>query len=125
MKWKFVEVPPFTTNRERCFSSDEDFRRFQLDLMINPLRGNVIPGASPLRKARWGDEGSARGRSGGCRVIYLRVPEAATIFLIHVYPKTRRENITPEDGKILARLARELKAEAIAAFGEPGQEQDE
>lgn len=109
MKWQFVEVQPFLARRDECFRSDADFRSFQLALMQDPERWGVLPGAAPLRKARWGDESSGRGKRGGIRVIYMQVPESRRVFLLHVYSKTRLDNLSQNDARILSRLARELR----------------
>lgn len=117
MRYLIIEVPPFTSHREQCFEGDEDYRKFQVHLMENPERWPVIPGAGPLRKARWGDETSARGKRGGCRVIYMQVPEARIIFLLHVYPKTRLDSIGKKDAIVLARLAKELRKSVLESRG--------
>ena len=67
--------------------NDEDYRRFQNELMENPERGDVIQGTGGFRKARMRLAGG--GKSGGARVIYLYFPERHVIFIGAIYNPQR------------------------------------
>ena len=58
----------------------------------NPEAGDVIPGATPLRKVRWGRPGT--GKRGGVRVIYYTKLATGTISLLIVYPKSTTDNLS-------------------------------
>ncbi len=77
-------------------------------------------GCGGLRKVRLGIPG--RGKRGGARIIYLYVPEAGWIFLLHAYGKGEKEDLRPQEKKALQRLARQLKAEARRAAARSGKE---
>jgi len=79
--------------------SDEDFRLLQVSLLLRPDQGKVIPGSGGLRKMRWALAG--RGKSGGARVIYYWFVAQAVIYLLLIYSKNEREDLTPEQLKLL------------------------
>jgi hypothetical protein len=66
---ELVETPVFTRQVMEQFSSEE-YRAFQLYLMLRPDAGAVIPASHGLRKVRWVLAG--RGKRGGARIIYYR-----------------------------------------------------
>ena len=101
----FVELTPFIQFRERHWS-DEELRSLQGFLLVRPDAGDVIPGASGLRKLRWSVRG--RGKRGGARVIYYRHVARECIYLIYGYRKTVREDLTREQLKTLVRLMKDI-----------------
>jgi hypothetical protein len=60
----------------------------------NPLAGDVIPGAAPLRKVRWTRAGM--GKRGGARVIYFTRLASGELVLLLVYAKAKFDNLRPE-----------------------------
>lgn len=114
MEWTFIESPFFMKCRAKNFKDDEAFRRFQLDLMANPEKGDLIPGGAGIRKIREVQKGRGKGKSGGLRVIYLQVPETREIFLFHVYPKGIKDDLSKDEISALATAARETKRLALS-----------
>jgi hypothetical protein len=72
-----------------------------------------MPGCGGLRKARIRDARRKKGKRGGARVIYLHVPEVDWIFLLDVYGKDEKEDLTADEKEVLKRLADEFKRSAI------------
>ncbi len=72
-------------------------RCFQRDLVNAPERGDVMPGCGGLRKYRIADPRRGKGKRGGARVIYLYVPEASVIYLITVYGKDQKDDLSAND----------------------------
>ena len=62
-------------------------------MLLQPDQGDVIPHSGGLRKARMRLPG--RGKRGGARVIYLRLPRNDTIVLFYLYTKARCEDLQP------------------------------
>jgi hypothetical protein len=112
----FVESRIFTW-RIKEFLDERGYRAFQNELLTNPHKGRVMPGCSGLRKVRFEDQGRGQGKRGGCRIIYLDIPEAGRIDLIAVYGKNEKDDLSAQEKKVLAVLARQAKAEAIATHG--------
>ena len=101
----FIELTPFIAFRNEYWT-DDDLRALQSFLLIRPDAGDLIRGGSGLRKLRWAAQG--RGKRGGARVIYYWQIEQDHIYLIYGYVKSERENLTPQQTKLLADLLKEL-----------------
>lgn len=100
----FVETHVFT-RRAMALLTDAQYRALQWSLGMAPDRGDVIEGTGGLRKVRWGTSG--RGKRGGLRIIYYWHKPAEVIYLLLVFEKTRRADLTPDERRTLARLVRE------------------
>jgi len=104
---KFVKTPIFA-KVVRDVLSDDDYRSMQTAIMFRPEQGVVIRGTGGtggIRKLRW--SGKGHWKSGGLRLIYYWDKKSETIYMLCVYPKSRQENLTPEQCKLLGRLVRE------------------
>lgn len=113
MKAVFVETRSFTQNVGHYFAGDWDYQEFQMTLLEQPEKGDVIPDCGGLRKVRWRDVKRRKGSRGGLRVIYLYVPEADKFLLLDVYNKDESDDLSKEERKVLAKLADEYRAELL------------
>jgi mRNA-degrading endonuclease RelE of RelBE toxin-antitoxin system len=102
----FVELTPFVAFRDEYWT-DEDFRGLQNFLLASPDAGDLIRGGAGLRKLRWAAQG--RGKRGGARVIYYWNVTKQHIYLIYGYVKSKREDLTPQQLKVLAELMKDVK----------------
>lgn len=75
-------------------------------LAANPMAGAVMQGTGGVRKMRWGRQG--HGKRGGVRVIYYFHSERMPLYLLTVFAKNERENLTMAERNELARLVRAL-----------------
>ena len=91
-----IETPTFQKQAARLWS-DEERLAFIDWIAVNPLVGDVIPGADGARKVRWSRAGS--GKSGGARVIYFNLTEQEVVILVAVYAKAERANMLPAEIK--------------------------
>jgi mRNA-degrading endonuclease RelE of RelBE toxin-antitoxin system len=87
----------------------EDFEELEKSLVENPTNGDPIQGTGGLRKARL--KSTARGKSGGFRICYCDVKKKEKLFLIVIYAKNVKENLTKEEIKILGSLVEKLEKE--------------
>lgn len=115
MKKHFRESPGFT-EWVAANPPEWDATLASLQDLLNrkPEVGKVMKGCGGLRKIRIADPKRGKGRRGGARVIYLHVPEANWIFLMDIYDKNEREDLSKDERAVLAELARNYRAEAIA-----------
>lgn len=114
MRAVFIEASGFTEWVSE-FLPDDSLLRLQHELMANPTKGAPMEGCGGLRKIRLGDPRRGQGKRGGARVIYLYVPEARWFFMIDIYGKDEKDDLTAAEKKQLRRLADEFKASALAA----------
>lgn len=90
------------SNQVQATWSDEEYRAFQLQLILAPDAGVLIPGSGGLRKIRWHMPG--RGKRGGVRVIYYWQQAAGQIYLLFLYPKSVRSTLSPLELRTLRKL---------------------
>jgi len=92
---RFVELSAFQKAWRDIGLTDDDLFEFEMMLLINPRAGIVIKGSGGARKIRF--EAKGKGKSGGARVIYVDVVVDKTIFLLYAYPKSVKDDLTPEE----------------------------
>ena len=73
--------------------------------MRRPLAWPLIAGTGGLRKMRWSLKG--KGKRGGVRVIYYWDEASETFYMLYVYPKSEREDLSAAQLRVLTRLVRE------------------
>jgi RelE toxin of RelE / RelB toxin-antitoxin system len=96
-----VETPSYLADAERLFSSDE--RKAIVDrLAADPTCGVVIPGSGGIRKVRFGF--GARGKSGGARIIYLFSGLNLPVFVLAVFAKNEKANLSAADRNALGKM---------------------
>ncbi|KTF19463.1 type II toxin-antitoxin system RelE/ParE family toxin [Pseudoalteromonas sp. 10-33] len=98
MKSLFVESNIFEKYRE-LYLSDDEYRLFQADLMVNPKQGDVIQGTGGLRKIRVASKG--KGKRGGSRVIYYYLDDKRRFYLLTIYSKNEVTDLTVDQKKQL------------------------
>lgn len=99
----FVELRSFEREREKHLSDDE-FAEFQLYLIQRPEAGSVIKGSGGLRKIRWHDAKSDRGKRGSKRVIYFIRRRDTEIWLVAIYDKSEIEKLDPSEIRFLRKM---------------------
>lgn len=109
MKCVFVETSWFTKSLRDIFPTDQDYADFQDYLSDHPDQGDVIEGSGGLRKIRWANKKRGKGKRGGCRVLYLHVPDYARILLLEIYGKNEQENFSAQDLREFKKLVQEYK----------------
>jgi hypothetical protein len=93
---------PFFIKKSKALLTEAE--REDLITMVGLTReaGDVIPETGGVRKIRWRIQG--KGKSGGVRVIYYFHNEAFPIFLLTVYAKNQKANLTPAERNELRQL---------------------
>ncbi|NOX43793.1 MAG: type II toxin-antitoxin system RelE/ParE family toxin [Gammaproteobacteria bacterium] len=96
-----VELPEFQRKSSKLLSTDEKESIINY-LATHPAAGDIMQGTGGIRKLRWSAQG--KGKSGGVRVIYYHHNETIPLFLLTVFGKGEKANITKAEGKELAKL---------------------
>jgi hypothetical protein len=100
-----AEMPEYIRRAERLLSEME--RQAVIDyLAAFPKAGIVIEGTGGIRKLRWGRQSS--GKSGGVRVIYYFHNEQMPLYLLTVFGKGEKANLSKAERNELAKLVRLL-----------------
>jgi hypothetical protein len=101
----FIETSTFT-RLVLALLRDDEYRELQVELMEDPERGDLIAGGGGIRKLRFGTQG--RGKSGGVRVIYYWMKDDHQIYMLVMYPKSVKDNLTDKETALLRDLVKEL-----------------
>ena len=100
-----IEMESFTKDAIKVFSEQE--REALTDfLAANPHYGDIIQGTGGVRKIRWAAKGS--GKRGGARVIYYFRDLNMPVFLIAVYAKGQKANLTASERALAKALVDQL-----------------
>ncbi len=91
---EFIESPTFTRLVRQALT-DRDYGLLQSFLAAHPKVGDVIQGTAGLRKIGWGSGKQGRGKRGGVRVIYS-ILKPHLIYMVYIYKKSRRDEMTKE-----------------------------
>ena len=96
-----AELPEYIRQAEKLMSSAE-----RLDIVnylaAHPKAGDLMEGTGGVRKLRWGR--GAQGKSGGVRVIYYVHSEAMPLYLLTLFAKNERANLSKAERNALADL---------------------
>jgi hypothetical protein len=94
-----VETPSFLADAKDTGLSDGE--RFEIVDFIaaNPMAGDEIAGSGGARKVRFAGRG--KGKSGGYRVVTFYSGEAIPVFLLNIFAKGDRANISKAETNTL------------------------
>lgn len=101
-----VETPQFVRQADALWT-DAERQAFVDFIARNPEAGDVIPETAGVRKVRWRRAGM--GKRGGTRVVYFYHNPETPLFLLMVYAKAVREDVSPEAKKAVAEFAARIK----------------
>jgi hypothetical protein len=79
--------------------TEDDLQALQNFLLENPEVAPVIQGTGGVRKLRWAREG--RGKSGGLRTIYIDMRASAHIYLLTVFGKGEKADLSSDEKKAI------------------------
>ncbi len=103
-----VETPVYL-RAARAFYNEAEREEIVLAIAANPEAGDLTPGAGGYRKLRFARAGM--GKRGGARVIYLYGGEEFPIFLITVYAKSEKGNLSKAEQNALSKMAKRFFAD--------------
>jgi hypothetical protein len=102
-----AETAVFMRQAGALWADDERFE-FVDFIARNPEVGDLIPGSGGVRKVRWGRHGS--GKRGGVRIIYFYHDPAMPLYLLVIYAKARRDDLSADARRTVRGLVARLKA---------------
>ncbi|WP_261314894.1 type II toxin-antitoxin system RelE/ParE family toxin [Vibrio harveyi] len=100
-----VELPEYKKRVERLLSDDEN-KQIISYLAERPKAGVLMQGTGGVRKLRWAKEGG--GKSGGVRVIYYYHSEDIPLFMLSLFGKNEKANLSKAECNVLNKLTKIL-----------------
>ena len=97
---EFFESPAFSRYYREYLAEDE-YRRLQMTLAVNPRAGDVMPATGGFRKLRWADPRRGKGRRGGLRIVYYYFAADGQIWLMAIYDKDEMKDLSMAEKKAL------------------------
>jgi mRNA-degrading endonuclease RelE of RelBE toxin-antitoxin system len=97
-----VVETPFFLRKAAILLNEEERSELVVFLGMNPEAGELVPETGGVRKVRWAAQG--KGKRGGVRVIYYFHSETFPLFLLTVYAKNQRANLTKAERNEFKRL---------------------
>jgi hypothetical protein len=107
MYMTIAELPEFSRRSKQLLNEEEIDELIEF-LANHPQAGDIIQGTGGVRKLRWARTG--KGKSGGVRVIYYFYNETISLFLLTIYAKGKKDNLSKAERNELAKLAKFLVA---------------
>ena len=110
MKRTFIEFPQFQDFIDKS-SNKELLRKIQEEILANPMRGDIIRGSGGVRKDRYLDSNLGKGKRSGFRYLFLDLPNVKKTYLIGIYSKGTKIDISQDEKKSIKKLVQILKKE--------------
>ena len=100
-----AETEPFQKKVKKLLSTQE--KEDLIDYLAeNPTSGNLIQGTGGIRKFRWSI--GSKGKSSGIRVIYYFHSGMMPLYLLTVFGKNEKSNISSEEKNLLSKIVKKL-----------------
>ena len=110
MRNVIIQLSSFARDARRAGLTEEDIRHVELEIMEDPHAWPVMAGTAGLRKMRFAPESRGGGKSGGVRVCYFLVDEADHVYLVTVFAKNQKDNLSPADRNAIAAVVRYIRS---------------
>jgi len=105
------EMQMFIDDASRIFT-EEEYESLVLFLANHPDAGEIIPATGGVRKVRWPARG--QGKRGGARVIYYFRDLNVPVYLLAVYAKGEKINLTEAEKKVMRRTVEKIVEATMA-----------
>ncbi|SCY31972.1 RelE toxin of RelE / RelB toxin-antitoxin system [Lachnospiraceae bacterium XBB2008] len=102
----FIQTREFSRRWDEMGFNDDDLRKLESDIMSDPSRFPFIRGTGGLQKARVSIN---KGKSSGARVCFVDFALAESIYLITVFGKKEKANLSKEECNQIRKAIETLK----------------
>ncbi len=109
---KVIEFGRFSKQADKLWTKAERVEFIDF-IAKNPLSGDLVQGTGGIRKVRWTQTKRGQGKRGGTRAMYYYLAKGMTIFLLAIYGKGEKVDLTTKEKKALALVARDLKKSEV------------
>ena len=106
---RFVQSQAFARDWARNGLDDDALRTLEVAIMACPDRWPLIEGTGGLRKIRFADPRSNRGKSGSFRVCYVYFEKYGSVWLVTVFGKNEKSDLSKADKSVISKLIQEIE----------------
>src|SRR5437762_1416029 len=103
---RFIETRVFSQKWKKFELNDETLRELQVAIMLGPERHPVMDGTGGLRKVRFADENTNQGKRGSYRACFVYFPDYHIVFLVTMFGKNEKDDLTKAEKNAIAGLIR-------------------
>lgn len=107
-----IETEEFLRRAHECGVTEEERAEIVEFLAANPQAGTVIKGTGGARKVRFARPGG--GKSGGYRVITFYSGSEIPVFLLSMFAKNEKADLTPKERSALQKVLPQVVRNYIA-----------
>ncbi len=100
-----IPTAPYLRRVNKLLTEQERIQA-EMEIVAEPEAWPVIAGTGGARKARV--RRGSRGKSGGARIIYFLRAQSGRIYLMTIYAKSEREDLTHDEKRALRDAAATL-----------------
>jgi len=99
MNYDVLAIPPFDKQLKRLIKKHASLKKEFAELIKNLEQGPAqgIPLGNSCFKIRLAIASKSKGKSGGARVVTNFVVKHATVYLLAIYDKSEKENLTDKE----------------------------
>lgn len=97
-----VETPVFIRSAKNAGVTEAELDEIKAFLAMTPDAGDEMPGTGGARKLRFAGKG--KGKSGGYRVITFYSGEDIPVFLLDIYSKGEKIDLTQDEKNTLRKI---------------------
>jgi hypothetical protein len=101
-----VETRAFLSDARSLGLTDVDRLAIVTWISANPDAGEVMEGTGGARKARFAGKG--KGKSGGYRVITFFTGTDIPVFLLNIFAKNEKTDLTPKERRVLKKVLADM-----------------
>jgi hypothetical protein len=101
-----VETPLFLGDARSLGLPDAERLAIVTWIAANPAAGDIIEGTGGARKVRFAGKG--KGKRGGYRVITFFAGTEIPVFLLNIFAKNEKTDLTPKERRVLKTVLAEI-----------------
>jgi hypothetical protein len=109
VRFTFGQTAEFFKRWKRLKLTDEDQQALEKLLAEHPEAGMVMQGTGGLRKVRFAPPSWHAGKSGAARVCYVIYTDLGYCYLVTLFPKNQKANLSGQDKERIRKLIPALR----------------
>lgn len=109
---QFIETSGFTEQWNKLKLPDNNLRLLQSTLIQDPEYGDKVEGTGGAREIRVALR-KGEGKRGGARVIYVTYINCDDIYLLTIYSKKEKSDLSPSEKANISKIVKEIRDEEV------------